>query len=306
MTRYILRRLAIFVPVMYVIITGTFFFIRLAPGGPFDAGERAISPEVLTALKAHYNLNAPMYRQYFDYLADLAHGDFGPSIAQPGFSVNDLIDRSFPISLELGCYALVVALAIGLAAGIIASLKPNSMLDYTPMSLAMFGICIPNFVLGPVLVLIFALWLGWLPVAGWDTASEKILPAITLGATYAAYIARLSRGGMMEVLAQDFIRTARAKGLSETRVVLRHALRGGLQPVTAYLGPAAAGLLTGSFVVERIFDIPGLGSYFVSAALNRDYTMIMGTVLVYASLILVFNLVVDVIQAWLDPRLRTG
>jgi oligopeptide transport system permease protein len=303
---FVLRRLAVFIPVLFVIVTGTFFFIRMAPGGPFDAGERAMSPQVLEALQEHFNMNAPLYVQYFDFLGDLARGDLGPTLSRPGYTVNEIIAWSFPVSLELGFYALLIALLIGMTAGVVAALKPNSMLDYAPMSLAMFGICIPNFVLGPVLVLVFALWVDWLPVAGWDRPSEKVLPAITLGATYAAYIARLSRGGMLEVLSQDFIRTARAKGLSETRVVLRHALRGGLRPVTSYLGPAAAAILTGSFVVEKIFDIPGLGSEFVNAALNRDYTMIMGTVLVYAVLILLFNLVVDVVQAWLDPRLRSG
>jgi oligopeptide transport system permease protein len=210
----------------------------------------------------------------------------------------------FPVSLELGAYALAVALGIGLAAGIIASLKPNSMFDYAPMSLAMVGICVPSFMLGPLLVLIFSLWLGVLPVAGWDAPADKILPAITLGAAYAAYVARLTRGGMLEMLSQDFIRTARAKGLRESRVVLRHALRGGVQPVVSFLGPAAAGLLSGSFVVEMIFQVPGLGREFVQAAFNRDYTMIMGTVLFYAMLILVFNLVVDIALAWLDPRIQ--
>lgn len=304
MILFVLRRVAVFVPVMFAIITGTFFFVRMAPGGPFDAGDKFISEEVLRAIREHYNMNAPLWRQYLDFLGGLVRGDLGPSLAQPGFSVVDLIGMSFPVSLELGFYALVVALILGLAAGCIAALKPNSALDYAPMSLAMFGICIPNFVLGPLLVLIFALWLPWLPVSGWDSASDKVLPSITLGATYAAYVARLARGGMLEVLSQDFIRTARAKGVGEAAVVTRHALRGGLIPVMAFLGPASASMLTGSFVVEKIFDIPGLGSYFVNAALNRDYTMIMGTVLVYASLILVFNLAVDILQAWLDPRLR--
>jgi oligopeptide transport system permease protein len=305
MIRFFFKRLVVLIPVLFIIATGTFFFIRLAPGSPFDAGDRDISPEVLEALKEHFNLNAPLYRQYLDYMGGLLRGDLGPSIDQPGFTVNELIAKSFPVSIELGLYALIVALAMGLTAGILASLKPNSALDYAPMSLAMFGICIPNFVLGPVLVLIFALWIGVLPVAGWERASDKVLPAITLGATYAAYVARLSRGGMLEVMGQDFIRTARAKGLTESRVVLRHGLRGGLQPVVAYLGPASAALLTGSFVVEQIFEIPGLGSYFVKAANARDYTMIMGTVLVYATLILIFNLIVDMVQAWLDPRLRS-
>ncbi|MCX5768699.1 MAG: ABC transporter permease subunit [Candidatus Hydrogenedentes bacterium] len=303
MTRFIMRRLAEIVPVLFVIVTLVFFMIRLAPGGPFDT-EKSVPPEVLENLEAYYHLDQPLYRQYLMYLGRLVHGDLGPSFKNSNFSVNELIGLGFPVSLELGLYALAVALVIGLASGISASLKPNSARDYVPMSLAMAGICIPNFVLGPLLVLVFALWLGWLPSSGWDGPLYKILPALTLGAAYAAYIARLTRGSMLEVLSQDFIRTARAKGLSEARVVLRHALRGGIQPVVSFLGPAAAGLLSGSFVIETIFQIPGLGRLFVQAAFNRDYTMILGTVLFYASLILVFNLAVDVIEAFLDPRIR--
>jgi oligopeptide transport system permease protein len=303
MLRFITRRLFEMIPVLWIIVTLVFFLVRLAPGGPFDA-ERNVSDEVRKNLNAYYHLNAPLYRQYLDYLMDLLRGDLGPSFKNASYSVNELILLGFPVSLELGFYALLVALGLGLLAGIVASTKPNSARDYVPMALAMLGICVPTFVLGPLLVLLFALWLGWLPVSGWEGPTYKILPAITLGAAYAAYIARLSRGGMLEILSQDFIRTARAKGLTEARVVLRHALRGGLQPVVAFLGPAAAGLLSGSFVVETIFQVPGLGRFFVQAAFNRDYTMILGTVLFYAVLILLFNLVVDVTQAWLDPRLR--
>ena len=303
MTRFIVNRLVEIVPVLFIIVTLVFFMIRLAPGGPFDT-EKSAPPEVLENLEAYYHLDLPLHRQYLMYLGRLVHGDLGPSFKNSNFSVNELIALGFPVSLELGLYALGVALAIGLASGISASLKPNSARDYVPMSLAMAGICIPNFVLGPLLVLVFALWLGWLPAAGWDGPLHKILPALTLGAAYAAYVARLTRGSMLEVLSQDFIRTARAKGLSEARVVLRHALRGGIQPVVSFLGPATAGLLSGSFVIETIFQIPGLGRLFVQAAFNRDYTMILGTVLFYASLILVFNLAVDVIEAFLDPRIR--
>lgn len=303
MIRFVVRRVVEAVPVLFIIVTLVFFLTRLAPGGPFDA-ERNVSPEILKNLEAYYNLDAPLYEQYLDYLGGLLRGDLGPSFKNASFSVNELIAIGFPVSLELGVYALLVALAIGLTAGIVAALKPNTLQDYAPMSFAMLGICVPNFVLGPLLVLVFALWLGWLPVSGWEGPQYKVLPALTLGASYVAYIARLSRGGMLEVLSQDFIRTARAKGLSEARVVLRHALKGGIQPVVSFLGPAAAGLLSGSFVVETIFQAPGLGRFFVQAAFNRDYTMIMGTVLFYAMLILLFNLIVDVVQAWLDPRLR--
>jgi len=303
MAKFIFGRIFETVPVLFIIVTMTFFLVRLAPGGPFDA-ERNVSEDVKRQLNEQYNLNAPLWRQYTDYLGHLVRGDLGPSFKNSSRTVNEVIGAGFPISLELGFYALCIALVIGLAAGVSAALRPNTVRDYVPMTFAMAGICVPNFVLGPLLVLIFALWFHWLPVSGWDTASEKILPSITLGATYAAYIARLSRGGMLEILSQDFIRTARAKGLTEARVVLRHALRGGLQPVVSYLGPAAAGLLSGSFVVETIFQIPGLGRFFVQAAFNRDYTLIMGTVLFFATLILLFNLIVDVAQAWLDPRLR--
>ena len=303
MAKIIVRRLLEAIPVLLAIVTMTFFMIRLAPGGPFD-DEKTVSIEIQERLAAQYNLNAPLHEQYFDYLGNLLHGDLGPSFKNSTYSVNELIALSFPVSMELGFYAMCVALFFGLAAGITASLKPNSMRDYVPMSLAMVGICIPNFVLGPSLVLIFVFGLEWLPFSGWDDPMAKILPSFTLGAMYAAYIARLSRGGMLEILANDFIRTARAKGLSETRVVLRHALRGGIAPVVSFLGPATAGILSGSFVVETIFQIPGLGRFFVEAAFNRDYTMIIGTVLFYATLILVFNLVVDLAITWLDPRLR--
>ncbi|PCJ53533.1 MAG: ABC transporter [Candidatus Hydrogenedentota bacterium] len=303
MARIIVRRLLVAGPVLLAIVTLTFFLIRLAPGGPFD-DEKAVSPEIKERIEAYYHLNAPLHEQYFKYLKGLVQGDMGPSFKNASYSVNELIALSFPVSLELGFYALCVALGIGLLAGVLASLAPNTLRDYIPMSIAMVGICVPNFVLGPLLVLFFGLQLGWLPVSGWDEPLDKILPSITLGAMYAAYIARLSRGGMLEVLSNDFIRTARAKGLSETRVILRHALRGGLTPVVSYLGPAAAGLISGSFVVETIYQIPGLGRFFVEAAFNRDYTMIMGTVLVYATLVLMLNMVVDVLHTWLDPRLR--
>ncbi|HJO12231.1 MAG TPA: ABC transporter permease, partial [Gammaproteobacteria bacterium] len=220
-------------------------------------------------------------------------------------SVNELIFQGFPVTLELGLYAMLIAVLIGIVAGVFASLKPNTLQDYMPMSLAMIGICMPSFLLGPVLVLVFGIWLDWLPVSGWgNSAGDKLLPSITLGAMYAAYIARLSRSGMLEVLSQDYLRTARAKGLPEYIVILKHALRGGLLPVVAYLGPAFAGLLSGSFVVETVFQIPGLGRFYVQAAFNRDYTMILGTTVFLATLIVVFNLLSDILSAWLNPRLR--
>lgn len=303
MTKIIIRRLLEAIPVLWAIMTITFFLIRFAPGSPFDR-EKEMRAEVRERIEAHYNLNAPLFEQYTDYCGKLLHGDLGPSYKNADYTVNELIGRSFPVSLELGFYALCVSLGIGLTAGILASLKPNTLQDYVPMSLAMVGICVPNFVLGPVLLLVFGLNLGWFPVSGWEEPLDKVLPSVTLGAMYAAYIARLSRGGMLEVLSNDFIRTARAKGLSEARVVIRHAFRGGITPVVAFLGPATAGLLSGSFVVETVFQIPGLGKFFVEAAFNRDYTMILGTVMFYATLILVLNMLADLALTWLDPRLR--
>lgn len=305
MTRYVLLRLLSFVPVMFAVLTMTFFIVRLAPGGPFD-GERKVSEETMRQLMAAYNLDAPLHRQYTDYLGKVVRGDLGPSYRKPSRTVVEWIQLRLPVSLELGTYALLVAIAIGLPAGLLAALRPNTWLDYVSMSLSMGGICIPSFVLGPLLVLVFALWLGWLPVAGWNAPADKVLPAVTLGAMYAAYVARLTRAGMLDVMSQDFVRTARAKGVPEAAIVLRHALRGGVQPVVAYLGPAAAGLLTGSFVVETIFQVPGLGKEFVESAFNRDYTMISGAVAVYAALVLLLNLVADVALACLDPRVRAA
>lgn len=303
MGHFILRRLAEFIPVSFVIITLTFFLARLAPGGPFDA-EKQVPPEVKKRIEAFYHLDQPLAAQYWDYLKGVARLDLGPSFKQPIRSVRQWIALRLPVSIELGVYALGFALLIGLTAGLVAALRPNSWTDHTPMALAMTGICIPNFVLGPLLVLVFALWLDWLPVSGWRTPADKILPSITLGAAYAAYIARLTRGGMLEVLSQDFIRTARAKGCGEATILLKHALRGGIQPVVTFLGPATAGLLTGSFAVETLFQVPGLGREFVQAAFNRDYTMIIGTVLVYALLVILLNLVTDIAAAFLDPRIR--
>jgi oligopeptide transport system permease protein len=304
MWRFIGWRLAQAVPVILAVITITFFLVRLAPGGPFSS-EKAVSPQVKAALEAQYNLDQSMPQQYLAYLADLARGDFGPSFKFPGRSVNELIFSGLPVTAELGFYAMLVAVFIGGLAGVIASLKPNTMQDYAPMGLAMVGICMPSFLLGPLLVLVFGIWFDVLPVSGWGNLSgDKILPSITLGAMYAGYIARLSRSGMLEVMSQDYLRTARAKGLPEYLVITKHALRGGLLPVITYLGPAFAGLLSGSFVVETVFQIPGLGRFYVQAAFNRDYTMILGTTTFLAALIVFFNLLSDVLAAWLNPRLR--
>ncbi|MBK87567.1 MAG: ABC transporter [Gammaproteobacteria bacterium] len=305
MLKFILLRVIQAIPVVLAVITVTFFLVRAAPGGPFDS-EKAVLPEVKKALEAQYKLDEPLTDQYFGYLGDLADGDLGPSFKYPGRSVNEILASGLPVTAELGVYALCFALFIGVFAGVLAALRPNTQQDYVPMSLAMIGICMPSFLLGPLLILVFGIFLEWLPISGWgDLPGDKILPSVTLGSAYAAYIARLSRAGMLEILSQDYIRTARAKGASDPRVVFKHALRGGLIPVVAFLGPAFAGLLAGSFVVETIFQIPGLGRFYVQAAFNRDYTMILGTTVFLSVLIVAFNLISDVLAAWMDPRLRT-
>jgi len=304
MYRYLIYRLLSAVPVLFCVVLFTFVLIHSAPGGPFDDENRA-SPQVLESLEKHYNLDAPFHKQFTDYLKNLLQGDFGPSFKYPNRSVSELIASGMGVTLELGTYALLVALIIGIAAGTIAGLRPNSLQDYIPMSTAMMGICLPSFVLGPLLILIIGIWMQWLPVAGWgQSPGDKILPSLTLGASYAAYIARLTRSGMLEVMSQDYIRTARAKGLSKSRIVFFHALRGALAPVVSFAGPAAAGLLSGSFVVETIYQIPGLGRFYLQAAFNRDYTMILGTTIFFAFLIISFNIIADILLAWLNPRLR--
>ncbi len=303
MFRFIARRLLETIPVLLIIITATFFMIRFVPGGPFTS-EKAVSPEIKANLEAHYGLDKPLYQQYFDYLGSLLQGDFGPSFKYPNRTVNEIIWDKLPVSLELGLTSLVVALILGITLGVVAAIKRNTWMDYFSSSIAMTGICIPTFVLGPLLVLVFAIHLGWFNASGWYTSYDRVLPAATLGLVYSAYVARLTRGGMLEILNQDYIRTARAKGASEFRVIFRHALRGGLLPVVSFLGPAIAGILTGSFVIETIFQIPGLGREFVNSAFNRDYTLVLGTVILYASLIIFLNLVVDVVQVWLNPKLK--
>ncbi len=304
MLNLILRRIGIAIPVLLTVVTLTFLMVHSAPGGPFDE-EKAVTPEVLAKLNEKYNLDQPLVVQYFDYLKGVVQGDFGPSFRYPGRSVTELISIGLPITFELALYSILFALAIGIFAGILGALRPNTPLDYIPMSTAMIGICVPSIILGPILTLVFGIWFEWLPVSGWgDHSGDKLLPTLTLGTAYAAYCARLTRGGMLEVLNQDFIRTARAKGLSETRVVIVHALRGGLTPVIAFLGPAMAGLLAGSFVVETIFGIPGLGRFYVEAAFNRDYTMILGSSIFFSFLIISFNLISDLVAAALNPKLR--
>jgi oligopeptide transport system permease protein len=302
MLKFILRRIAQAVLVIFVIITVTFFMVRFAPGDPFSA-ERKMPEHIKQRLMEHYGLDQPLLVQYGNYLGQLVKGDLGPSFTETR-SVNQILASSFPVSLELGGWALLIALCIGLPVGITAAVFRNSIADYFPMAMAMIGICLPTFVLGPILALVFGVWLGWFNVSGWFIPADRVLPALTIGLVYAAFIARITRGGMLEVLSQDFIRTAKAKGVPFTRVIMIHTLKGGLLPVISFLGPALAGIISGSFVVETIFQIPGMGREFVSSAFDRDYTLVLGTVILYAVLITLANLLVDVVQVILNPRLR--
>jgi oligopeptide transport system permease protein len=303
MIRYFCKRILAMIPVLFIIAAVTFAMIKKVPGGPFDR-EKKTTPEIKKMMEEQYGLNVSGVEQFKTYLKKALTGDLGPSYRYANWSVKELIAASFPVSLELGLWALCIAMTIGLTAGLLAAMKPNSTGDHLPMSMAMVGICLPTFVMGPLLIGVFALWLNWYNSSGWDFPQDRVLPALTLGLYYAAYVARLTRGGMLEMLSQDFIRTARAKGASPKRVILGHSLKGGLLPVISFLGPATAGLITGSFVVEKIFDIPGLGRFFINSVSNRDGMMIMGTVLFYGVLIQVMNLVVDLIQVWLNPKLR--
>lgn len=303
MLRFISHRFLQTIPVLFIIATLTFFLMKMTRGGPFDS-EKATTPEIKKQLEAHYGLNKPLLQQYGDYLKSLARGDLGPSFKYAGWTVTELIAGALPVSIELGCYALAVALTIGMISGFIAALRPNSATDYVPMSLATIGICLPTFVMGPALVLIFGIALSWFNTSGWFFTEDRVLPALTLGAYYSAYTSRIARTSMIEILSQDFIRTARAKGATEWRVVLKHALKGALQPLVTLTAPITANMVTGSFIVEKIFDIPGLGRFFVTGAFNRDFTLVVGCVLVYAALIVMLNLVADVVLVWLNPRLR--
>ena len=304
MLKFIASRLVQTVGVVWLVATLTFVLVRFAPGSPFDQ-ERNVSPEIKANMEKRYGLDQPVWRQYVNYFVPLVtHGDFGPSFKYSNRTVTEIIGDALPISFEMGFWALLVALTLGVGAGVLASLRRNTALDWLPMSLSLVGISVPIFVVGPLLIVTFSIHLGWFNVNGWNEPADRVLPSLTLGFYYAAYFARLTRGGMLEVLSQDFIRTARAKGASEARVVFRHALRGGVLPVVSFLGPALAGIVTGSFTIETIFHIPGLGRYFIQAALNRDYTLVMGTVILFAALIGLLNLLADVLLAWLNPRVK--
>lgn len=305
MFAFAVRRMGSAIPTLFIIITIAFFMMRLAPGGPFDR-ERQLPPEIEANILKAYNLDKPIHEQYFSYLKNILKGDFGPSYKYLDFTVNDLIQAGFPVSLRLGLAAILLSITIGVTMGTIAALKQNSVFDYFVMGVAMTGIVIPNFVMAPLLALVFGVYLSLLPVAGWGGGAFQymILPVITLALPQIAYIARLTRGSMVETMNSNHIRTARAKGLAEKVVVVRHALKGGLLPVVSYLGPATAAVITGSVVIESIFDVPGIGRYFVNGALNRDYPVVMGVVIFYAVLIIALNLIVDLIYGFLDPRVK--
>ncbi len=306
MTRYIIRRFIGLFPTLLIIITISFFIIRIAPGGPFDA-EKALPKQIMENIEKKYHLDEPLIKQYARYMISVMRGDLGPSYRYKDQDVNYYIGKSLPNSLVLGSIAMTLSLIMGITAGMISALRQNTWVDYLVMSIAVIGITIPLFVIGPVLVYIFAMKLGWLPTSGWITGRfgwvTIIMPVITLSADKFAYIARLSRASILEILRSDYIRTAKAKGLKTSTILVKHVLKGGLLPVVSYLGPAFSSVLTGSIVVETVFRVPGLGKFFVQSALNRDYTLILGTVIVYSVILIIMNFIVDIIYAYLDPRI---
>jgi oligopeptide transport system permease protein len=290
---------------LFCIVTASFFIVRLAPGGPFDQ-EQALPPQIRANLDRLYGLDQPLGVQYLRFLNGLAHGDFGPSFKLRDFSVGELIAQGLPLSLTLGSAAVLLALLLGVPLGVVAALRRNTVADYGITTLMIVGIALPSFVTGPLFALVFGLYLHWLPVAGWEGGAPQylILPVLTLALPVAAYIARITRGSLLEVLRANYVRTARARGLGETRVLWRHALRPALLPVVSYLGPATAFVVTGSLVVETVFGLPGTGRYLVQGAINRDYTLVMGMITVYGTLTLGLNLIADIVYGWLDPTLR--
>jgi oligopeptide transport system permease protein len=307
MFRFIGRRLLVAIPTLFLVVTLAFFMMRAAPGSPFDM-DRKLSPEIEKNVLAKYGMNKPLGRQYLDYLAGVARGDLGPSLKYKDKTVLAILKENYPVSLKLGLSAIILASIVGVSLGVLAALRQNRSVDYGVMTVAVLGVCIPTFVTAPMLVLVFASKLGWLPSAGWNDGAIQnlVLPVTVLALPQIAIISRLTRAGMIEVLHSNYVRTARAKGLPEHRIVAKHALRAALLPLVSYLGPACAGLLTGSLVVEKIFGLPGLGKFFVISALQRDYTVVMGMVIFYAALILLLNLIADLLYAMLDPRVRLG
>ncbi len=303
MTRYILKRIAESVPVFLIVATAVFFLVRFVPGGPFDR-ERPIPPETRAALNAYYGLDKPLAEQYFNFLKNLARGELGPSYKYNGWNVAEILAEKSVVSLELGALALAISIALGLAAGFSSAAFSRKRLGAVLSGASLAGICLPAFVLGPVLILLFSIKLGYFNAMGWsDFPRDAILPALTLSLFYASWIARLARNSAIEEKSRGYVRTARAKGVPETKIYIVHILRNAIQPVVSYIGPAAAGLLSGSFVVETIFQIPGLGRFFISSALDNDYTMIMGCVILYAAFIIIFNLLSDIALAAINPRI---
>ena len=305
MLRYAVRRIAAVIPTLLVIITASFFIVRLAPGGPFDQ-EQTLSPQVRANLEAAYGLDRPIAIQYCRYLRALAHGDFGPSFKQRDFSVTELIAQGLPVSSSLGIAAIVLAILLGIPLGIAAAVWRRTSVDIGITSLVVLGIALPGFVTGPVLALVFGVYLHWWPVAGWEDGAARyfVLPVITLALPVIAYVTRLTRSSLLDAFRANFIRTARARGVGRWRVLWRHALRPALLPVVSYIGPAAAFVVTGSLVVETVFGLPGTGRYLVQGAINRDYSLVMGMVIVYGTLVLLLNLLADLVYGWLDPRVR--
>jgi oligopeptide transport system permease protein len=305
MPRFLLRRLLTAIPTMLVIATLAFMLLHLTPGGPFDS-ERTLVPQIQHAIEARYHLDEPVWRQYLRYLGDLAHGDLGPSFQYRDTSVNQIIAQGLPIDLAVGGCAIAFALLVGGAIGLVAAARPGTLSDRVPMTLAMIGISVPGFVIAPLLILVFAMRLHWLPAGDWVAGSWRhlLLPALALALPYTAFIARIVRASALDVMGSAYIRTARAKGLGAAAVLLRHALRPTLMPLVSFLGPALASVLTGSIVIEQVFGLPGVGRFFISGALNRDYTLVMGLTLLYGALIIICNVAVDLCYAWLDPRVR--
>ncbi|CAM3600673.1 oligopeptide ABC transporter permease OppB [Parendozoicomonas haliclonae] len=305
MLKFIIKRLAVAIPTLLVLITISFFLMQAAPGSPFT-GERNLPPEIMKNIEAKYNLDKPLWQQYLYYLRDLSQGDLGPSFKYRDYSVNDLVEQSFPVSLQIGAVAFVLTVLVGVTIGTIAALKQNTFLDYFIMALAMTGVVLPSFVIAPLLVLTFAIGLGWFPAGGWNGGEwqHMVLPVTAMAIMYMASIARIQRGSMIEVLNSNYIRTARAKGLPWRIIITRHAMRPSLLPVVSYLGPAFVGIITGSVVVETVFGLPGIGQHFVNGALNRDYSLVLGLTIIIGSLTILFTAIVDILYAVIDPKIR--
>jgi oligopeptide transport system permease protein len=305
MLRFLVRRLLVAIPTLFVVVTVAFFMMRAAPGNPFST-DRKLPPEILKNIEKKYHMDQPLIVQYGEYLGGVLHGDLGPSLKYRDKSVIEIIKENYRVSLTIGLSAFVIAVFLGVSLGVIAALRQNGPADYTTMAIAILGVCIPSFVTAPLLQLALGSKLGWLPIAGWDNGSlpNLIMPIAVLSLPQIAIISRLTRAGMIEALRSNYVRTARAKGLPEFRIVAKHAIRAAVLPLVSYLGPAFAGLLTGSLIVERIFGLPGLGKFFVTSALQRDYTVVMGMVIFFATLILLLNLLADMLYAVLDPRVR--